>query len=93
MLTLVKFGNGLRKFYTVVTDRHTGDMKAVNFFDGNERTFPMIDCIDSAYAYAVAEKEVLMESPRLLLDKSADVDSIDEAIEDESLVLLKYKFK
>lgn len=93
MLTLVKFGNGLRKFYTVVTDRRTGDMKAVNFFDGNERTFPMIECIDSAYAYAVAEKEVLMGSPRLLLDKSADVDSIDEAIEDESLVLLKYKFK
>ena len=76
-----------------VINRKNGSLKRYREYEGKSPVFPEIADIDEEYAYSVIEKETLAESPKLLLDKAEKKDSILGAIEDESLIVLKYKIK
>lgn len=92
VLTYVKSGQTLRDFYVIFTDLKNGDNRRVNLYDGVDCKFPFADYSDGDGIYVVYDKESLLNSPKLLLDKAEKKDSIFADIEDESLILLKYKF-
>lgn len=91
-ITYVKHGQTLRDFYAIVTDLKGEDNHKVNLYDGSERQFPFANYADENGVYVIYDKESLMESPKLLLDKATNMDSIFANIDDEDLILLKYKF-
>ncbi|MDE5554587.1 MAG: hypothetical protein K2J10_05330, partial [Muribaculaceae bacterium] len=82
----------LRDFYVIFTDLESGDNRRVNLYDGDYRQFPFADYSDDDGIYVIYDKESLMDSPKLLLHKAAKIDSIFADVEEESLILLKYKF-
>ena len=88
IIFMTKRGGNLKTFANYVVNRETGDIREIPIFKNTEMISPMFQDINSDYAYAIMEKEVLMESPILVLDKVEDLNSI----EDESLVVLQYKF-
>lgn len=47
--------------------------------------------VDDKFAYTVVDKETLMNQPSLLLDKSEQISEISDSIEDELLLVLKYR--
>ena len=53
----------------------------------------MFKNVGEGYAYAVVGKEEILERPALLLDKRSQADSLLYDVEDDTFVLLKYKFK
>ncbi|MDE6369299.1 MAG: hypothetical protein K2K94_08685, partial [Muribaculaceae bacterium] len=92
VLTYVKKGKTLRDYYVILTDLKSGDNRRVNLYDGVDCQFPFADYSDENGIYVIYDKESLMDSPKLLLDKAAKIDSIFADVEEESLILLKYKF-
>ena len=93
IVALVKKGWTLRTMYTVFIDRNTGKKVRVNMFKNDKRTSPMFGDVSEGYAYAAMLKEEIMESPELLLDKADQIDSIMQNVEDDTFILMKYKFK
>lgn len=89
IIFMTKSGDNLKTFANYVVNRRTGDIRKILMFEDGKMISPMFQDIDSDYVYAIMEKENLIESPILLLDKVEDLNTI----EDESLVVLKYKFK
>lgn len=89
IIFITKSGDNLKTFANYVVSRDTRDIRKIPIFKNTEMISPMFQDIDTDYVYAIMEKEDLMESPNLLLDKEEDLNSI----EDESLVVLQYKFK
>lgn len=90
-----KFKNGctMRDMFTAIIDRQTKKVNTIKLFSDDSYQFPFIEDIDEEYAYAIIEKEILETRPKLLMNHSANIDSVLNTIEDESLVLLKYKLK
>lgn len=85
-------GNSIRSFFTVIFNRNTDESSEYMFYDGDERIFPTIMDATEDYAYSIIEKSFIEDNPSLLLNRKermAELSSID----DESWVLLKYKFK
>ena len=89
IIFMTKSGDNLKTFANYVVNRRTGDIRKILMFEDGKMISPMFQDIDSDYVYAIMEKENLIEAPILLMDKVEDLNSI----EDESLVVLKYKFK
>lgn len=88
-----KSGCSMKDMFTAIIDRHTKKVITIKLFSDDSYQFPFIEDIDEEYAYAIIEKEILETRPKLLMNNSANIDSILEKIEDESLVLLKYKLR
>lgn len=90
---VAKAGDTLRDFivYTVKTDESRCLKSPI--YDGSKYVFPFIRDVRNGYAYAAIEKEVLKHSPELLMTDAAKADSIIEAIEDESLIIMRYRMK
>lgn len=93
IVTMLKHGNSLRDTYSVFTNRSTNEMISVNIYEDGKRISPVFGDITDGYAYAIADKEAIMQMPEILLDKKGTMDSIMNDIEDETLILLKYRFK
>jgi len=92
-ITMLKEGeNHLRSFYYVFIDRNTGEMTRIDMYKNGHLNMPMFKDIDDEFAYAVTPKDELEEMPWLLLNNESKADSILNSIDDESLVILKYKF-
>lgn len=89
IIFMTKRGDNLKTFTNYVVNRDTREIRKVPFFKNSEMISPMFQDIDSNYVYAIMEKENLIEYPILLMDKVGELSNI----EDESLVVLKYKFK
>ena len=68
-------------------------MVHVKMYDDNEYKAPMFKNVGEGYAYSVVGKEEILERPALLLDKRLQADSLLYDVEDDTFVLLKYKFK
>lgn len=85
---MTKRGTDPKTFANYVVNRETGDKRKIKMYKDGKMISPMFQDIDSDYVYAVMEKEKLIESPSLLLDKADDLNSIDA----ESIVVLQYKF-
>ncbi len=83
-------GNTMRSFHTVVIDTARDMIYRVNLYSEGRQIFPLIMDVDDKYAYTVVDKETLMNQPSLLLDKSEQISSIADSIEDELLLVLKY---
>ena len=79
--------------WCLVADRQSGDVKKLSDFEDEKRIFPEINDIDEEYAYSVIRKEMLAEAPKLLLDKAEKMDSVLEAIEEDTYVVLKYRIR
>ncbi len=90
ILVLLKDGKTMRDFSIVRIDRATGDMISVKLYEKGEYKIPIIGYIDEEYAYSIVEKEFIKDNPALLMGCYSS-DWINN-VEDESLVLLKYKF-
>lgn len=90
-----KFKNGcsMKDMFTAIIDRQTKKVITIKLFSNDSYQFPFIEDIDEEYAYAIIEKEILETRPKLLMNHSANIDSVFKTIEDESLVLLKYKIR
>lgn len=91
LVIIHKTGNSIDRMKTVVVDRKTGESRQLAMYKDRKNVFPLIEAIDNEYAYAIAEKETLEVFPELLLNKTAG-DALS-GIEDESLVILRYKLK
>ena len=92
LLVTFKRGNSIRSFFTVIFNRNTDESSEYKFYDGDERIFPTIMDATEDYAYSIVEKSFIEDNPSLLLnrkEKMAELSSLD----DDSWVLLKYKFK
>lgn len=92
LLVTFKRGNTIRSFYTVVFNRDTTESKEYKFYDGEKRLFPTIMYATDDYAYSIIEKSFIEDNPALLLDDKDNMSKIS-SMDDESWVLLKYKFK
>lgn len=90
---MAKQGMQLGDLSYFVIDRDNGKIKSFKLYADGAYRFPPIESIDAEYAYAILDKESLVASPHLLLDKASSADSILNRIEDESLLLLKYHVK
>ncbi len=87
-----KRGQTTRQMTAYVANRTTGKAVKVDLFDSEgNRQFPLIADVDGEYAYVVMERDVLADSPHLLLDH--DPEKILSGIDSESFVLLKYRIK
>jgi hypothetical protein len=87
-----KRGQTIRQMTAYVANRTTGKAIKVDLFDSEgNRQFPLIADVDGEYAYVVMERDVLADSPHLLLDH--DPEKILSGIDSESFVLLKYRIK
>lgn len=93
IVVTTKDGDSMQSFHTYLINRETGSVISADLFKGPRRIFPMIHEVDEDYAYAVMLKEELEESPELLLDMAEKAESILDSIEDESLIVMKYRFK
>lgn len=91
LVIIHKTGNSIDRMKTVVVDRKTGESRQLAMYKDRKNVFPLIEAVDNEYAYAIAEKETLEVFPELLLNKTAG-DALS-GIEDESLVILRYKLK
>lgn len=83
----------MKDMFTAIIDRQTKKVITIKLFSNDSYQFPFIEDIDEEYAYAIIEKEILETRPKLLMNHSANIDSVLKTIEDESLVLLKYKIR
>lgn len=86
-------GSSDKNLSYVFADRNTGKMVHVKMYDDNEYKAPMFKNVGEGYAYSVVGKEEILERPALLLDKRLQADSLLYDVEDDTFVLLKYKFK
>lgn len=92
---LMKNGDNMRYFYNVMINRLDGTMIKTPLYDKDRqsRIFPILYQIDDDYAWGAVEKEILSENPALLMATPEEVDSMLASIEDESLIVLKYRFR
>ncbi|MDE6229729.1 MAG: 6-bladed beta-propeller [Muribaculaceae bacterium] len=78
------------KYYVV--SRDSGEVETFPMFKKDKQAFPLINNVDNNYAYSVMEKFRIDDaSPELLLNESHS-EQLD-AIDPESLILLKYRIK
>lgn len=92
LLVTFKKGNSIRGFSTVIFNRANGEATRYKLYDAEGRTFPLIMYATDDYAYSIVEKTFIEENPSLLLnskERMSDLLSFD----DESWVVMKYKFK
>lgn len=93
IFAVYKAGNSPQSMFTVVIDRKNGESMNFKMFSDGEYIFPLLEDIDDGYAYVAIEKEELKSRPKILINKVEHADSILNTIEDESLILLKYKIR
>lgn len=93
LITSLKHGNTLRDIYYIFVDRKTGNKIRVDVYDNGQYNAPMFSNVGEGYAYAVMGKEDILERTKVLLDKKSQADSLLYDVEDDTFVLLKYKFK
>lgn len=93
IFVLAKSGNSMNDMESLHIDRRTGKIVSVPIKRGDTRTFPILEDVDADYAYAIMEKESLAVVPELAMTDSIGIKEKLAEIEDESLVILKYKIK
>lgn len=93
LFVLYKSGNSMKSMWTVVINRDSGEHLTVRLFSDGAYRFPLLEDIDEDYAYAAVEKESLAVSPELLMDKAQNIDTLLKGIDDESLIVLRYKIR
>ena len=77
----------------MVANRRTGDIKRFRHWEDSEYFFPRIRDIDDEYLYSGVTKYELLKSPELLLGKEINLDSLLTDIDDDTIIMLKYKIK
>lgn len=87
-----KEGNNLRTMSSTLINRKNGEMRSIRFFDGNKRTFPMIEQVEGDAAYAILDKATLTDNPSLLLKDPTQLSRV-ESFDDDNFILLKYIIK
>ncbi|MBD5333677.1 MAG: 6-bladed beta-propeller [Bacteroides sp.] len=92
LLVTFKRGNSIRSFFTVIFNRNTDESSEYKFYDGDKRIFPTIMDATEDYAYSILEKSFIEDNPSLLLNRKEKIAELS-SFDDESWVLLKYKFK
>jgi len=92
IVTMLSHGKTLHYYHYVFIDRNTGEMTRIDMYKNGHLNMPMFKDIDNKYAYAVALKEDIAEMPWILLNKETDADSILNNIEEDTYLILKYRF-
>ena len=86
-------GRRLNSVKFMVANRRTGEIKKFNFWDDDELFFPRLNDFDDEYLYSGVTKYELLKSPELLLGKEINLDSLLTDIDDDTIIMLKYKIK
>lgn len=92
MIVTLKTGNSIRGLYTVVFDRDGSDKKEYIHYQDDKVVFPPILHAADGYAYAVVDKDTLLDSSELYLNNPESIAALAD-FDDEDWVFLKYKFK
>lgn len=94
VMTMIKKGR-VNTMYTIVSDRKTGKNMRIDHFDFGEQKYkmPLIKHIDEDYCYFVEDKNFILDSPDILMDKAGQAEELLSGIDDEDFVLLKYRIK
>ncbi|MCM1355046.1 MAG: 6-bladed beta-propeller [Staphylococcus sp.] len=93
LFVLYKNGTSMKSMLTTVIDRGSGEHFNIKLYQDGEYSFPLIQDIDEEYAYAAIEKVDLESNPKLLTDKAENIGSLLNGIDDESLIVLRYKIR
>lgn len=93
IFAIYKAGNTPKSIFTGIIDRKSGKSLKIKLYSEGEYAFPFLEDVDESHAYAAIEKEMLENRAKILINKAEQADSILNSIEDESLVLLKYKIR
>lgn len=91
ILSLMKEGRSMKDFYIVMTDRISGETISSRLYDDGQYRIPIIGYLDEKYAYSIVEKEFIMDNPDILMGCYSE--KWLEGIEDENLILLKYRLR
>lgn len=86
-------GRRLNRVKFMVADRRTGEIKEFNFWDDDELFFPRLNDFDDEHLYSGVSKYELLKSPDLLLGKDINLDSLLSYVDDDAIIMLKYKIK
>lgn len=89
----VSKGPSMYTSYNIFISRNSKKITRVNMYENEKFNSPYFCNVSNDYAYAVLSKERILESPLVLLDKKSQADSLLYDVEDDTFVLLKYKFK
>ena len=91
LFVMLKRGNTIRGFSTVVFDRNSSEKKEYSHYKNGKFMFPKIDFVKDNYVYAIVSKDALQENPALYLNNPANISNID-SFDEENWILLKYKY-
>ena len=88
----IKTDNSIRGLYTVVFNRNDFDKKEYYLYNDGKMIFPKIGYATDKYAYSIVNKDILDNSPDLLLNMPNHISELN-SISEEDWILLKYKYK
>lgn len=94
ILTGIQNGTNFRKdYYMIISDRSSGKNYRVNYVEDGDLKIPFIHTVDEDYVYSVSRKMDILDNSGYLLDKADKAEELLSGIDDEDLVLLKYRIK
>lgn len=91
LLTLA--GPSIREMKYYVISRDSGNVETFPMFTDDRQAFPLIQYVDSNFAYAVMEKFRIEDSAASLLLNDGLRQQLEAIDDPESLVMLKYRIK